>query len=84
MARSTPAGAGAVGVPVATKGSVPRAVGLDRATLAAAGFEGKVGQTLVVPQRDGATVVVIGVGGGGGERRARPGTSAAVAPAAGN
>ena len=63
-ARSAPAAAGAVGVPVGTKGAVPKAAGLDRATLAAAGFDGKVGQTLLVPHRDGATVVVIGVGDG--------------------
>ena len=61
-ARSAPAAAGAVGVPVGTKGPVPKAVGLDRATLGAAGFDGKVGQTLVVPRHDGATVVVIGTG----------------------
>ena len=57
-----PAAAGAVGVPVGEKGAVPRQLGLDRATLDGVGFDGKVGQTLVVPRRDGPTVVAVGVG----------------------
>ena len=44
-----PADADVVGVPVRRQGPVPRQLGLDRATLAASGFDGKVGQTLVVP-----------------------------------
>src|SRR5918995_4146315 len=59
-----PAGA-AVGVPVGEKGAVPRALGLDRAALAAFGFEGKPGQTLVVPRANGdGPVVAIGIGSG--------------------
>ncbi len=61
-ARSAPSSAGAVGVPVGPKGPVSRLLGLDRATLVASGFEGKVGQTLVVPRRDGPSVVAVGVG----------------------
>ncbi|MBA3605361.1 MAG: leucyl aminopeptidase, partial [Acidimicrobiia bacterium] len=45
VARSVPTDAGAVGVAVGPKGAVPRQLGLDRATLVALGFEGKVGQT---------------------------------------
>src|SRR6266508_2739752 len=60
-ARSAPAGVCVVGVNVGVKGSVPKSVGLDRATLAAAGFEGKVGQTFVVPRRDAADVIAIGI-----------------------
>ncbi len=44
---------------------MPKSIGLDRATLAAAGFEGKIGQTFVVPRRDAADVVAIGIGEGG-------------------
>jgi leucyl aminopeptidase len=62
VARSAPSSADAVGVPVATKGPIPRQLGLDRATLAGSGFEGKVGQTIVVPRRTGPTLVAVGVG----------------------
>ncbi len=65
VARTVPRRADAVGVAVGTEGAVPRAVGLDRATLKAAGFEGKLGQTLALPRRDGPTVVA--------DRRRRPG-----------
>ena len=61
-ARSVPDDAGAVGVPVGVKGPVPRQIGLDRATLAASGFDGKVGQTLVVPRKGGPSVIAVGIG----------------------
>ena len=64
VARTAPSAVGAIGVPVGEKGAVPRQLGVDRATLASLGFEGKAGQTLVVPRRDGADVVAIGTGGG--------------------
>ncbi|HAP77641.1 MAG TPA: leucyl aminopeptidase, partial [Acidimicrobiaceae bacterium] len=48
IVRSAPKTADAVGVPVATTGTVPRSLGLSRAALAAHGFEGKVGQTLLL------------------------------------
>lgn len=63
-ARSAPADVSGIGVNVGTKGAVPRSIGLDRATLVAAGFEGKVGQTLLVPRREGADVVAVGTGDG--------------------
>ena len=62
VARSAPADADVVGYAVGERGAVPRQLGLDRATLTAAGFEGKVGQTLVVPRKDGPSVAAIGVG----------------------
>ena len=62
VARSAPDGAGALGVPVGVKGPVPRQVGLDRSTLAASGFEGKLGQTLVVPRKGGPSVIAVGIG----------------------
>ncbi len=52
----------AVAVPVGTTGTVPRALGLSRAALTAAGFDGKPGQTLVIPAAAGATAIAVGVG----------------------
>ena len=60
-ARSAPSTANAVGWAVASKGAVPRQLGLNRAALEANGFEGKVGQVLSVPTGDGVAVAV-GVG----------------------
>jgi leucyl aminopeptidase len=60
-ARSAPKTATAVGWAVATKGAVPRQLGLSRAALEANGFEGKVGQVLAVPTSDGLNVAV-GIG----------------------
>ncbi|MBK9116065.1 MAG: leucyl aminopeptidase [Betaproteobacteria bacterium] len=62
VVRSAPPDADAVGIPVAEDGAVPKALGLDRATLAAAGFDGKVGQALLVPKADGPLLVAVGVG----------------------
>ena len=61
-ARSAPRSATAVGVAVGESGPVARALGMNRAALATHGFTGRVGQTLVVPRRDGATVVAVGTG----------------------
>ena len=60
--RSLPRSADAVGIAVASTGAVPRGVGLSRAALSAHGFDGKVGQILVVPAASGATVVAVGIG----------------------
>ncbi|MFZ9483088.1 MAG: M17 family peptidase N-terminal domain-containing protein, partial [Ilumatobacteraceae bacterium] len=65
IVRSVPRTADAVGVPVATSGAVPRSLGLGRSALAAHGFEGKVGQTLVVPSAEGATMIAVGIGAPG-------------------
>ena len=65
VARTIPRSADAVGVAVASVGAVPRSLGISRAALAAHGFEGKPGQTLVIPAADGATVVAVGVGAPG-------------------
>src|SRR5205085_1799661 len=62
VARSAPSTADAIGVPVATKGPVARQLGLDRVTLSESGFDGTVGQTLVLPRRSGGALVAIGVG----------------------
>ena len=60
-ARTAPKAATAVGWAVATKGAVPRQLGLSRAALEANGFEGKPGQVLAVPNGEGVAVA-IGVG----------------------
>lgn len=61
-ARSVPRSATLVGLAVGTSGSVPRQLGLNRKALEQHGFTGRVGQTLVVPRRDGATIMAVGVG----------------------
>ena len=65
VVRTTPKHANAVGVPVGTSGAVPRSLGLSRAALAAHGFEGKLGQVLVVPAASGPTHIAIGIGDAG-------------------
>jgi len=62
VARTVPDNATAVGVAVGESGAVPRDVGLDRDALAALGFEGKLGQSLVIPQGRKTAVVAVGVG----------------------
>ena len=62
VAGSVPRASGAVGVPVATEGAVAGELGLDRATLVASGFDGKVGQALLVPRPDGPSLVAVGIG----------------------
>ena len=57
-----PSSATAVGVPVPSQGRVPARVGVDRRTLAAAGFDGSLGSSLLVPRSDGPTIVALGVG----------------------
>jgi leucyl aminopeptidase len=63
VARETPSSE-VVGVPVTSDKSVPAELGVSRAQLAAAGFEGKIGQTLVVPSTGKSVLVAVGVGEG--------------------
>ena len=63
-ARNIPRSATAVGYAVATKGAVPRQLGLSRAAMEANGFTGEAGQILSVPSADGVAVAV-GVGAPG-------------------
>jgi len=51
-----------VGYLVAHDGDIPDGPGLTRAALEAAGFEGKAGQTIVLPDADGPMTVLVGVG----------------------
>jgi leucyl aminopeptidase len=60
--RSIPKGVDAVGLAVGVSGSVPRQLGLTRSGMETLGFTGKVGQTLLVPAKDGPTFVAVGVG----------------------
>jgi leucyl aminopeptidase len=60
--RSIPRGVDAVGLAVGVSGSVPRQLGLTRSGMETLGFTGKVGQTLLVPAKDGPTFVAVGVG----------------------
>jgi leucyl aminopeptidase len=52
----------AVGWTVTSDGDVPAELGHDRAALARAGFEGKAGQALVLPQAAGPPLVAVGTG----------------------
>jgi leucyl aminopeptidase len=61
-ARVAPRDIEVLGVPVHTDGPVPRSASTSRKALAALGFEGKVGQTLVLPQTNGPDIIVVGVG----------------------
>ena len=65
LARSVPKTVDAVGVPVGTTGTVPRSLGLGRAALAALGFDGKPGQTFVVPAANGPAQIAVGIGAPG-------------------
>ena len=62
VVRSVPSSAAAVGLAVGPSGPVPRQLGLNRATLEAHGFTGKVGQTLVVPSSSAPVYVAVGIG----------------------
>src|SRR4051812_8531650 len=59
-AKSIPAGTPCIGVPVASDGDIPKQLGIDRKALAAMGFEGKAGQTLLYPAQ-GTTFIAFGV-----------------------
>ncbi|MEY2957981.1 MAG: cytosol aminopeptidase [Actinomycetota bacterium] len=64
VARTVPRAVQAVGLAVAPSGQVPRQLGLSRAALEEHGFTGRVGQTLVVPSRQGPTYIAVGTGDG--------------------
>jgi leucyl aminopeptidase len=56
------AGLDAIGVLVHAEGELPEGLPLDRDALARAGFEGKSGQTLVIPQAGRTLIIVVGGG----------------------
>lgn len=82
IARNAPRTADAVGLAVGPSGAVPRQLGLTRAALELNGFTGKVGQTLVVPAKDGPTYIAVGVGDAATDTQRRD-AAAAFARAAG-
>lgn len=82
VTRNAPRTAQAVGLAVGPSGAVPRQLGLTRAALEENGFGGKVGQTLVVPAKEGTTYVAVGVGDAPTENQLRD-AAAAFARAAG-
>ena len=57
--RNAPRDVEVLGVPVFTEGPVARSASTTRKALVALGFEGKVGQTQVVPQATGPDVIVV-------------------------
>jgi leucyl aminopeptidase len=82
VARNAPRTAAAVGLAVGTTGAIPRQLGLNRGALSEHGFTGKLGQTLVVPARDGTTFIAVGVGDAPTDNHRRD-AAAAFARAAG-
>ena len=56
------AGLGAVGIAVTADGAVPEELGLDRDALGRAGFDGKPGQTLVIPGSAAPLLIAVGAG----------------------
>lgn len=65
VARAAPASATAHGIAVGTRGAVPKQLGIDRDALAAAGFEGKPGQTFVIPKDKNSVLIAVGIGDAG-------------------
>jgi leucyl aminopeptidase len=53
---------GPVALAVGKTGEVPAAAGVSRQALSEAGFDGGVGQTLVLPQPEGPPLVAVGIG----------------------
>ena len=62
IVKTVPRPVDVVGVPVGATGAVPKLLGLSRPALAAHGFEGKPGQTLVIPAATGPTQIAVGIG----------------------
>jgi leucyl aminopeptidase len=63
VAASPPDGV-VIGIPVAADGELPSELSLDRESLRQAGFTGDIGETLALPRRGGARILV-GVGNPG-------------------
>ncbi len=82
VARSVPDDATAIGIAVGSKGAVPRQLGVDREALAAMGFEGKAGQTLLLPRDRSSVLVAVGIGEAGLDAAALRNAAAAFARAA--
>ena len=62
VSESIPADTDCIGIPVGTDGEIPTTLHLDRQTLTRSGFDGAVGQTLVLPRQNEPTLVAVGIG----------------------
>jgi len=62
LAPSVPDDAQVVGFPVFVGGTTPTGAGVPPGHLTERGFEGKVGETLIMPGSDGVILVAVGVG----------------------
>ena len=62
VSKTIPKDAGGIGIPVGVDGEVPKELGLDRATLEAAGFEGQIGQSLIIPRAGSPALIAVGIG----------------------
>ena len=62
VAKLDDSAAKATGIAVASDGAVAKEVGMTRDKLAALGFEGKLGQTLVLPMNKARQTIVVGIG----------------------
>ena len=62
VSKTIPNNAGGIGIPVGLDGDVPKDLGLDRATLRAAGFNGRIGEHLVIPRTGGPALIAVGIG----------------------
>ena len=64
VSKSVPAKVAAIVIPIAASGPIPSGVGLNRAQLAALGFEGRASQTQTLPPAAGKTAVrvLLGIG----------------------
>ena len=62
IAKSGDTSAKAVGIAVASEGALAKEIGMTRDQLTALGFEGKLGQTLVLPNGKKQLVIAVGIG----------------------
>ncbi|MBM3806410.1 MAG: leucyl aminopeptidase [Actinobacteria bacterium] len=62
VSKSNDSSAKSVGVAVASNGTIAREIGMSREQLEALGFEGKVGQTLILPNNKKQLTILVGIG----------------------
>lgn len=62
VAKTSDSAAKAIGFAVASDGAVAKEIGTTRDQLAALGFEGKLGQSLILPNNKKQLTIVVGIG----------------------
>lgn len=63
VSSTIPANIGAIGIPVASEGPLPKDLGMTRTALSAMGFDGKCCETLVLPPNGSKSVrILVGIG----------------------